>query len=272
MDISTLQSALPYVSYATPVALVGALLWVMWRGKSMYPFWLRLWTLFHRKEPEDIAWLALAMEERRALIKFRVLFGWVDTLAQARRLDTWARDQGTDAGSVCDCGDFFDRQNLGLKALPSKTGVFFRVVPACLLVGCFVVFGAAALTTGDAIFSLKSTGRMLAMDGATVRALGGERWTALDKVDCEGKEDPGNLGVDRASACELLQSKRIAARVHDVVGAQRAIGSVAWLYAFLIGMPVWRYGASLRAALALRRELEHDDTDSREDCTDVPRG
>lgn len=261
MDISTLQSALPYLSYVTPVALAAALLWVVWRGKSMYPFWLRLWALFYRKEPENTAWLSTAMEARHALLKFRILFGWVDTLTQALRLDAWAKRHGTDVGTVCDCGEFFDRKNPGLKTLPSRTGALVRIVPACFAVGFLVVFGAAAVVSGDAVFALKSTGRWLAVDGNTVRAFGGDHWTALNKTDCAGKDDPGHLGVDRASACELLESNRIGARVHDVVGAQRAIGCVAWLYAFLIGVPAWRYGASLRIALALQRELERDDGD-----------
>jgi hypothetical protein len=261
MDTSTLQSFLPHLTSITPAAIAVALFWIMWRAKSMYPFWLRLWTLFHRKEPADADWLATAMDERRALLKFRVLFGWVDTLPQALRLDAWAKKHRVDAGSICDCGDFFDRQALQLKELPSKTGAMVRIVPAYLAVCILFGFGLMAVTTTDGVFGLKSTGRLLAIDGTSVRAFGQGRWTALTRTDCAGSEDPGHLGVDRGAACEILQYDRLARRVTDTVAAQREVGGVAFLYAFLIGVPALRYATSLRAAGALRREEAQDDED-----------
>ncbi|MEP6899827.1 MAG: DUF6216 family protein [Rhodanobacter sp.] len=217
MDSSKLQSFLPYLSSITSVAIVGALFWILWRGKSMYPFWLRLWNLFHRKEPADTPWLATAMDERRALLKFRVLFGWVDTLSQALRLESWAKKHGVDVGSVCDCGEFFDRQTLKLKDLPSKVGAVAQIVPAYLAVVLLVGFGLMATATTDGVFRLKATGRLLAIDGTMVRPLGKGRWTTLTKADCAGQEDPGDLGVDRAAACHILQYDRLARRVADTV-------------------------------------------------------
>jgi len=277
MDTSTFQYFLPPLSVITPVALAGALFWIMWRAKSMYPLWLRLWTMFHRKEPADSEWLAAAMDDRRALLKFRVLFGWVDTLPQGLRLEAWAKKRGVDVGSVCDCGEFFDRQALRLKQLPSKVGAILRIAPAYLAVCVLVVFGVMALTTTDSVFGLNTTGRLLAVDGTSVRALGQERWTALTKADCAGSEDPGHLGGDRAAACGILQYDRLARRVTDTVVAQREAGGVAFLYAFLIGVPALRYATSLRAAGALRRETpdeneDHDasgDTDEMAPTTDL---
>lgn len=276
MDISTLQTFIPWLSYLTPLAVVGALFSVMIRGKSMYPVWLRLWSLFHSKEPADVRWLASAMDERRALLKFRVLFGWVDTHAQAQRMEKWAQGRGVDLGSVCDCGDLFDRRELCLKALPSKVGVFARVIPLYLVVASLVGIGAMTLLTSDAIFSLKSNGRLLAVDGTTVRAFGQERWTALDKAACAGTEDPGHLGGDRAVACDLLLSNRIARHVTDVIRAQHVFGWLALFYAFFIGIPAWRYGGSLRAAFALERELARsrdgeDVTSPRDEDGELPR-
>ncbi|QWT22084.1 hypothetical protein KPL74_08765 [Bacillus sp. NP157] len=259
MDINTLQTFLPWISCLTPLAVAAALLWVMLRGKSMYPFWLRLWTLFHRKEPADVDWLAGAMDERRALLKFRVLFGWADTLAQARRMERWARTQGTDLGSVCDCGEFFDRRKLRLRPLPSKGGVVARIIPLFLVVATLTGFGLVAVSTTDAVFSVNANGRLLSVDGTTVRVFGEARWTGLDKAGCAGTDDFGHLGDDRAVACDILGSSRLEQHVRDVVRAQRVVGGLAFFYALLIGVPAWRYGASLRAAFALKRELGRTD-------------
>ncbi len=124
-----------------------------------------------------------------------------------------------------------------------------------------MVFGAAAVVSGDAVFALKSTGRWLAVDGSTVRAFGGDHWTALEQDRLCRQGRPGRLA---STVRQPANFSRATARgpVHDVVGAQRAIGGVAWLCAFLIGM-AYPPGAMREPRIASRcsRELERDDGD-----------
>jgi len=237
----------------------------------MFPLWLRLWRLFHRKEPADAQWLATAMDERMELLKFRVLFGWVDTLAQARRMQTWAAERNVDLGSACDCGDFFDRRTLRLKTenLPGKPGLVLRALPIFLATALFLGTALVALTTHDGVFVLKATHRTLSVTATTVRPFSKATWVALNASDCAATDDPGELGVDRTAACEILGSKRLSQRIDDTVRAQREVGALALFYALLLGVPGWRYIAAVRAAYALRRELERNGED---DDSDVPGG
>lgn len=259
MDLSTLPEFVKILSYLSPLAIVGPLLWSMIRSRSLYPLRERLWRFTHRRKVSDRDWLSGPLRDREELLKFRLLFMWADSLPEAKRVAAWAEKHVVDLGTLGDCGHLFDRKRLALAdKLPSlKTellGLLVGVGFAVVLFAC----GGLVVLKHNAVMSLKSNGHWIELTETTARPFRGHRTDAMTLADCKAGEDPAKFKEDRAVACEILDDSKLPRSVRDAIQSQRAVGFMLLFYSIFIGTPVYRWALRARTARAVREELDRE--------------
>ena len=257
MDASSLNEVLPFVPYLTALLALLPVAAVMWRGQSLFPLRHRLWHAFRRKEAKNPSWLSDDVRERVELLEYRMLFGKADSLAQARRVRGWAAEHHIDLGTLCDCGDHFDRKKLAMSEhLPTvrKNGGWALLL---FVVGGLLAVGSPlGLSTNGAVLRFKATHEWAVFGEAWGRPLGQENWTAMTRQDCAGKEDPADFGRSRAAACQVLNDHRLPDFVRSSVRSQHALGALALFYGLLALWCLVRWVFKARAAYAIVAELE----------------
>jgi len=111
-----LGSLTPYLSKLSALAVAAAFVWMIWRARSLFPMRYRLWRMSHPKGFISDERIKNAVKDRADLMTYRSLFGRADSIGDARRQTIFAEQLGLDPGALGECGPYFDRARLAVKA------------------------------------------------------------------------------------------------------------------------------------------------------------
>lgn len=203
-------------------------------------------------------------------MRFRLAFGInVETMAQCRRLQVWAKRHAVEMGQVGACRAFFDVDKFEPK-LPSRFFAILRLA-ALIMSMSLLVPVPLLMTYGSALAKLKDSGRWILLDADSARSLlpfRSERLTATwcfknssaEEVDSFNPDERRILctafGGDGGDASARAKAaSELAAFVQDAIWAQRL--GLALLAAMLILCSVLcaRWLAALDAAARLSKRL-----------------
>lgn len=257
MDVSTLGLSAPYASLVTATLVLLPLAWVVARSRSLFMVRQRLWRLLHRRPAGEEPWLDEAVRERFELMRFRALVMWADSLAEARRINDWAKGQGIDVGLLGDCGKYFHRHRLAVREkLPALLGAKAWTTMVKLVLFGGIAMMAALGTEDGAYLRLRHDHTWIVATAGHARpALGGTgREMTLD--DCKARQDTAGFGEEnRAIVCRTLGAEGLDKLLREGLLAQRALLAFAGLWCLGGVWAVQHNLAALRAAHATRAWL-----------------
>jgi hypothetical protein len=258
MDVSALGLSAPYASAITVAAIVVPLLWVVARSRSLFMVRHRLWRLLHRSTTGQEAWLDEAVRERFELMRFRALVMWADSLAEARRISTWATGQGIDLGSLGDCGKYFHRHRLDLREKLPPLLRAKAVTDVAILAFAGAIITLASLAGGDAaLLRLRHDHTWIVTSPVAARPLTGGTGQDMTLDDCKTHTDAAGFGeANRAIVCRTLADADLKKLVKEGLFAQRMLLLVAILGLLGLIATLQRNLAALRAAHATRAWLQ----------------
>lgn len=238
------------------------LLWTLVRTGSTHLITMRLWQLVIGKRKVAENRLADYLDERDALMRFRLQTGVrsVGTMKQVERLIDWLQEKDVDVDKVRACGANFDTQQPGLKLqLPSATKRFVAMMASSFFLYVSLIQGTTVAIAPAFIQVVKSTRWYGVSDDRTFHFQWGSNSAGFASSECADRSavaSKTNIPQDDVNAlCDLLASAkhqgylenaRITQSIPLVVGCLAALGFMIILFGY-----VKRAGAAIK----LRKEL-----------------
>ena len=265
--ISTLSSLVALLGAGIPF-VAFLLVWI--RTQSLHLPLSRLWQLILGSQEIQDPEIKRLINEQNDLMRFRLAFGIrVESMAQCRRLQDWAKTHGLEMTQLGACRAFFDIAKFDPK-VPSRFFVHLRF--AVLLLSLSLLLSVPELMKyGSALARLKDSGRWVLLDNdsaATFPPFGSERLTRewcwkgdpakpLDSFNpdergilCKAFGSEGTEASERAKAASEL-----AAFVQDALSAQRSVLGLLAASLILCALVCARWLAAAAAVTKLKRML-----------------
>jgi hypothetical protein len=254
----------PWKSVVVLGVFVALVLWAILRMGSIHIFVMRLYTLFVGKQRHGDSSIANFLDQRSALMRFRLATG-IDarTVGHAKQLIKWCDDNDEEIGAIWKSGKYFDRQNVKIRddmEIPANwkqvTWLFGSIASVyATMLGVALMFGTGLLVTikNDASsphFALSAHQFWVPLRSSAVIKIG----------DCDG----GDMAVgqkvhisptEASMACSWLKDPSLPAYLDDGLRKQRIAFSLplmmlVWLFTYFT--PKW---ISAGAAVAMRRRF-----------------
>ena len=231
-----LQTVLTSVAPFGGVALIAAMLWIVWRTQSGHALRYRAWRLLHGRTEITDPDIKRFVEERNELMTFRFLSGvQVRTAQNCRTLARWMREHNEEVRTIRFAGPYFDVEQLRVKteALPSLARLLVTFVGSVLL------FAAATYVTSLAsrdhtFLKVNSTGTWFAVQskGFAPATLAGKAGAPVVKLEDCKSEPNANLNAPALDArnvgvlCALLRDPAAEQYLSKNLAEQRAVFGV----------------------------------------------
>lgn len=141
------------------LALLGAIVYSIWRTGSFHLLRVRLWSLLYGKDEISDDEIRAFIGGRSSLMAFRWNSGiGARMIDHAKRIVTWARDYDEDVYAIAMAGPHFDREELKLKEpLPNiKRPAITTFVGSILALILF--FATAPILSTRAYLKIRDTG------------------------------------------------------------------------------------------------------------------
>lgn len=264
--VGQLEGLAKVVTQIGGVAAIGALviaLYLLWRTGSAHLLRWRIWTRVCGKDHGLDEQVRKFMERRTSLMAFRYISGVpMRTLERSQRLIKWLEDNDEDIGTIALVGEYFDREELQLKAnLPSRKTLWLLLFGMASAMIAFTLIGNTWFSDRG-YFTLKQSGQWFSATATDIRSVSlgfmGES-TTLNKEACAQPTIPRGVfsDADAVLLCSFLPQPEFSKFVEKAKNEQQI---VLIIMAVMCGLGIAMMVAKLRQAdcvFALKRRLEN---------------
>jgi len=228
------------------------------RSGSIYALLERIWRLIAGKGEVSDKNLNEFMQEIRDLEKFRFMYGLkVETKDELHKLLEWLRKNSIDIGSAQRARRWIDSKSTELIRLPPKNYLRIKGVMASICILLVMVFVQVS-TYQFALLQMKASKTWLLADSKVVSGFLGN-WT-IDKAQCLA--NLGNVSTvggltktETTLICEALKGDTLKQIVIDTVKAQRSLGALFGVGAFIWLIVIFFQMTSAEAAIKINKAV-----------------
>ena len=138
--------------------IVSLIAWLCWRSGSPHILITRVWRVVHGRTHSAAAADAVWLNERTALMQFRVVTGVrCRTFGDMQRLVRWSREHNEEVGDIARCGSYFDLAQPGLSKVAPKPEVIIAGFLFCTFAAVCLV-SAVSMAVPRAMVKVKQEG------------------------------------------------------------------------------------------------------------------